>query len=92
MPNEELHDELMKLFREYFELNQKWAVHQSHASGIRLRNCLSKIRRLCREQRIVIQEWRYENFAPMTQSKAAKEREKLKANQNQKGKEVDTDN
>ena len=92
MPNEALHEELMRLFREYFELNQKWAVHQSHASGIRLRNCLSKIRRVCREQRVVIQEWRYDNFAPMTESKAAKERKKQKAIQNQTGSEGSTDN
>ena len=92
LPANDFHDEIMKEFRKYFELNQKWTLKQTHASGIRLRKCLGRIRKLCLAQRIVIQDWRYENFAPMTPSKAALKKIKEKANQNQTGKKKVDDN
>lgn len=86
------HDAIMAEFRKYFDLNQKWATEKTHASARRLRSSLSEIRRLCTDQRKLIQEWRYDNFAPQNASKAALKRIEEKANQNQKGKEVDDDN
>lgn len=55
--DEELHAELMKAFREYFEENQVWLSEGTKASAIRLRKKLSEIRRICSRRRVVIREW-----------------------------------
>lgn len=92
IPDSELHDEIMKEFRKYFELNQLWAVNQSHRSAIRVRNSLKKIRKLCSEQRKLIQEWRYDNFAPMKASKAGLKRIEARKNQNSSNEGLSDDN
>lgn len=58
MNYEELHNQLMKEFRKYFENYQDWATNQTHAAGMRTRANLSEIRRLSRELRKDILETR----------------------------------
>lgn len=77
-PNEELHEEIMKAFDEYFRANQRWVTKQSEASGVQVRKCLQelkrvslKLRQLCDQQRIVVQDWRYANFSPKQPSRRA---------------------
>ncbi len=51
MSTRHLHEALMREFRAYFEENQNWETYESHASGIRLRKHLYKIRRIALEMR-----------------------------------------
>lgn len=55
--DEELHAELLKVFREYFEENQRWLNEGTKASAIRLRQRLSEIRRICSDRRVAVREW-----------------------------------
>ena len=55
--DEELHAELLKVFREYFEENQRWLAEGTKASAIRLRHKLSEIRRICSARRVAVREW-----------------------------------
>lgn len=55
--DEELHAELLKAFREYFEENQTWLNEGTKASAIRLRKKMSEIRRICSRRRVVVREW-----------------------------------
>lgn len=55
--DEELHAELLKVFREYFEANQVWLNEGTKASAIRLRKKLSEIRRVCSRRRVVVRDW-----------------------------------
>ena len=55
--DEELHAELLKVFREYFEENQRWLNEGTKASAIRLRKKLSEIRKICSQRRVVVREW-----------------------------------
>jgi len=55
--DEELHAELLKAFREYFEENQTWINEGTKASAIRLRKKMSEIRRICSKRRVVVREW-----------------------------------
>lgn len=58
MNYDELHDQLMKEFRAYFEDYQTWATTTSHASGIRVRAHLSNIRTIASALRVDILETR----------------------------------
>ena len=58
MSYEELHDQLMKEFRKYFESYQDWATNQTHAAGMRSRANLSEIRRIAKALRAEIIETR----------------------------------
>ena len=55
--DEDLHAELLKVFREYFEENQRWINEGTKASAIRLRQKLSELRRICSDRRVAIREW-----------------------------------
>lgn len=55
--DEELHDQLLKKFREYFEANQEWLNKGTKRSGIKLRRIMSEIRKICSERRVVVREW-----------------------------------
>jgi uncharacterized protein YggL (DUF469 family) len=55
--DEELHDELLKLFRQYFQANQEWLSKGTKRSAIRIRQIMSDIRRVCSERRVVVREW-----------------------------------
>lgn len=77
-PNEELHEEIMKAFDEYFRANQRWATKQTDISCVQVRKCLQelkrvslKLRQLCDQQRIVVQDFRYATFSPKQPSKRA---------------------
>jgi hypothetical protein len=58
MNYDELHDQLLKEFRAYFEDYQTWATTESHASGMRARAHLSEIRRIASALRVEILETR----------------------------------
>ena len=55
--DEELHAELLKKFREYFEVNQEWLGRGTKSSAIKLRKIMSDIRRLLSQRRVVVREW-----------------------------------
>ena len=55
--DEELHAQLLSKFREYFEANQQWINEGTKASGIRLRQKLSEIRKICSARRVAVREW-----------------------------------
>lgn len=80
LPNEELHDEIMQVFNQYFKAHQMWVTIQNKATVIDLRKEILhlkrlsiKLRKLCDEQRLVVQDWRYYHFSPRQPSKRAKE-------------------
>ena len=55
--DEELHDELLKLFRQYFQANQEWLAKGTKRSAINLRQIMSDIRRVCSARRVVVRNW-----------------------------------
>ncbi len=63
--DEELHAELLKVFREYFEANQRWINEGTKVSAIRLRQKLSEIREVCSRRRVVVREWAREKEAQL---------------------------
>lgn len=63
--DEELHAELLKVFREYFEENQRWINTGTKASAIRLRHKLSEIRKICSARRVSVREWSVEKEAQL---------------------------
>lgn len=71
--DEELHAELLRVFREYFEANQRWINEGTKVSAIRLRQKLSEIRRICSQRRVLVREWAIEKEA---QLEARKEKRK----------------
>jgi hypothetical protein len=71
--DEELHAQLLTKFREYFEANQQWVNEGTKASGIRLRQKLSEIRKICSARRVAVREWGIEKEAQLL---ARKERRK----------------
>lgn len=73
--DEEMHEELMQLFRAYFKANQDWVNKGTRRAGMDTRTLLNKIKRLCVERRKHIMEWRYEL-----------DEEKFERKKNQKGK------
>lgn len=58
--DEELHDELMKAFREYFKANQDWVQKGTRRAGMDTRRWLNEIRHICSKRRKVIMDWRYD--------------------------------
>lgn len=60
MNDEDTHEQLMNLFRQYFKENQTWESKRTHSSGIRCRNLLAEIRILARKRRAEINEIRKE--------------------------------
>ena len=69
--NEDLHDEIMRVFNQYFKAYQSWLKIQNSTSGIDVRNELTTLRQLCKSQRLYIQDWRYLHFSPKKASKRA---------------------
>ena len=67
--DEELHAELLKAFREYFEANQRWINEGTKVSAIRLRQKLSEIRTICTKRRAVVREWGVEKEAQLLERK-----------------------
>jgi hypothetical protein len=67
--DEELHAELLRAFREYFEANQRWINEGTKVSGIRLRQKLSEIRTICSRRRVVVREWGVEKEQQLAERK-----------------------
>ncbi len=65
--DEELHAELLRVFREYFEANQQWINEGTKASAIRLRQKLSEIRKVCSKRRVAVREWAIEKEAQLAE-------------------------
>lgn len=60
MSDQDTHDQLMKLFREYFKENQSWETRRTHVSAVKCRNLLAEIRIVARKRRAEIQSNRKE--------------------------------
>lgn len=58
--DEELHDELMDAFKNYFKANQDWINRGTRRAGMDTRFWLSEIRRIASLRRMKIQEWRHD--------------------------------
>lgn len=84
--DEELHAELLKVFREYFEENQRWLSEGTKASAIRLRQKLSEIRRICSQRRVAVREWARIKEAEL------REKENQRQAQKRQGKDSSNDN
>lgn len=69
MNEDDLHDQLMLAFREYFEAAEKWESTNFDDPGIRARNALGKIRILARKRRMEIQRIRKERRAQRREKK-----------------------
>jgi hypothetical protein len=67
--DEELHAELMRVFRRYFEENQRWFAEDTYASTIRLRHLLSDIRHVCSARRKAIRSWQIEKREQLDERK-----------------------
>jgi uncharacterized protein with von Willebrand factor type A (vWA) domain len=67
--DEELHAELMAVFRKYFAENQQWINTGTYASSIRLRHLLSDIRNVCSARRKDIRLWQIEKRAELDERK-----------------------
>lgn len=67
--DEELHAELLRLFRVYFEANQKWINTGTKRSAIRLRQVLSEIRTVCTQRREVVRAWAVTKEAELAERK-----------------------
>lgn len=69
MHEDDLHDQLMLAFRDYFEASEKWESTSFDDPGIRARNALGKIRILARKRRMEIQRIRKERRAQRREKK-----------------------
>lgn len=67
--DEELHAELLRLFRVYFEANQKWINRATKQSSIELRQVLSEIRKLCIARREAVRAWAVTKEAQLAERK-----------------------
>lgn len=74
--DEELHAELMRVFRAYFEENQEWISTGTYASSIRVRHLLSDIRRVCSARRKDIREWQVQKRAQLDERKVIRAQKK----------------
>jgi hypothetical protein len=67
--DEELHAELMRVFRVYFTENQQWLSEGTYASSIRLRHLLSDIRNVCSARRKAIRTWQVDKRQQLDERK-----------------------
>lgn len=67
--DEELHAELLRLFRVYFECNQKWINRATKQSAIELRQVLSDIRKVCIARRDLVRRWAVTKEAQLAERK-----------------------
>lgn len=67
--DEELHAELLRLFRVYFEANQKWINRATKQSAIELRQVLSEIRQVCIARRDIVRRWAVTKEAQLAERK-----------------------
>jgi hypothetical protein len=76
--DEDLHAEMMRLFRAYFEENQRWFADDTYASTIRIRHLLSDIKNLCLARRKAIRLWQIEKRQQLDERKARRAAQKGK--------------
>jgi len=76
--DEELHQQLMDVFRKYFAENQQWFNDDTYASTIRLRHLLSDIRHICSARRKEIRLWQIEKRAQLDERKVRRAQKKAK--------------
>lgn len=76
--DEDLHAELMRVFRDYFEENQQWINSATYASSIRLRHLLSDIRNVCSARRKDIRLWQIEKREVLDERKVRRAAQKGK--------------
>ena len=74
--DEELHAELLKLFRQYFEANQKWINKATKQSSIELRQILSEKRKVCIARRDIVRRWAVTKEAQLAERKIKRKHEK----------------
>ena len=72
--DEELHEQLMNAFKEYFKANQKWLAKGTRRAGMDVRYWLNEIKHLSIARRKVVMDWRYE-LNEKTEAKKAQKRE-----------------
>lgn len=77
--DEELHEELLRAFRAYFEANQNWINKGTKRSAIRLRQALSNIRKICSARRKVVREWAEIKEAELADKEARRQAQKKEA-------------
>jgi len=70
--DEDLHEQLMQAFREYFKANQDWVHKGTRRAGMDTRDILNDIRKLCIQRRKHIMDWRYDLDADKYERKKAK--------------------
>jgi hypothetical protein len=58
--DEEMHEQLMQLFRAYFKANQDWVNKGTRRAGMDTRTILNEIKRLCVKRRKHIMDWKFE--------------------------------
>jgi len=56
--NEESHERLMQAFKEYFKANQDWQAKGTRRAGENMRYWLAQIRKIARERREHVQQYR----------------------------------
>lgn len=69
MQEDDLHDQLMLAFQEYFKASERWESTNYDDPGIRARNALGIIRILARKRRMEIQRIRKERRAQRRENK-----------------------
>jgi len=77
--DEDLHAELMRLLRVYFEENQQWINTGTYASSIRIRHLLSDIRNVCSDRRKDIRLWQIEKRQQLDERKVRRAAQKQQA-------------
>ena len=80
--DEELHQQLMDVFRKYFAENQQWFNDDTYASTIRLRHLLSDIRHICSARRKEIRLWQIEKRAQLDERKVRRAQKKAQGDSN----------
>lgn len=89
--DEELHDKLMVLFREYFKQNQYWLSRGTYRHAVIVRNLLNDIRKTCSARRKVIWDWQVDWQATKHQKRIEQAQQKELRNQIRQAKKARTD-
>ena len=80
--DEELHDQLMEAFRQYYKANQEWAEKGTRRAGLNTRKWLSEIRHIAIQRRAKIMDWRYEIDKEKAERKELQKAKNKKADNN----------
>ena len=74
--DEELHEQIMLAFREYFKANQRWINEGTKRAGMDTRYWLNEIKNLSLKRRLHIMEWRRWKNEDMREQKAKRKAQK----------------